>query len=92
MNKNITNGRGTRWLLILQEFNITVLDRPGKQNTIVDFLSRIQNIKEDSPIEDKFPDEYLFVVTTQTTWFADVANYLVKGKLSSHCIKKYYSR
>lgn len=30
MNKIITNGRVTRWLLLLQEFNITLLDRPGK--------------------------------------------------------------
>eukprot|EP00253_Pinus_taeda_P035980 PITA_35980 len=58
----------TRWLLLLQEFNITVLDRSGKQNTVADFLSRIQNTKEDSPIEDKFLDEYLFAVTTKTPW------------------------
>ena len=64
MNKPITNGRVTRWLLLLQEFNITMLDRPGNQNTVADSLSWIQNIKEDSPVEDKFPDEYLFAVTT----------------------------
>eukprot|EP00253_Pinus_taeda_P005864 PITA_05864 len=66
------------------EFNITVLDRPGKQNTVDDFLSRIQNTKEDSPVEDKFADEYLFAVTTKTPWYADIANYLVTGKLPPH--------
>eukprot|EP00253_Pinus_taeda_P026994 PITA_26994 len=30
MNKPITSGRVTRWLLLLQEFNITILDRPGR--------------------------------------------------------------
>eukprot|EP00253_Pinus_taeda_P025379 PITA_25379 len=84
MNKPITNGRVTRWLLLLQEFNITVLDRPGKENTVADFLSRIQNTKEDSSVEDKFPDEYLFEVTTKTPWYADIANYLVTGKLPPH--------
>jgi hypothetical protein len=39
MNKPITNGRVTRWLLLLQEFNITVLDQPGKDNVVDDFLS-----------------------------------------------------
>jgi hypothetical protein len=39
MNKPITNGRVTRWLLLLQEFNITVLDRLGKDNVVADFLS-----------------------------------------------------
>ena len=88
MNKPITNGRVTRWILLLQEFNITVLDRPGKQNIVADCLSRIQNIKEDSPVEDKFPNEYLFAVTTQTPWFADIANYLVRGKLPSHLLPR----
>eukprot|EP00253_Pinus_taeda_P014076 PITA_14076 len=84
MNKPITNGRVTRWLLLLQEFNISVLDRPGKQNTVADFLSMIQNIKEYSPVEDKFSDEYLFAVATKTPWFADMANYLVTRKLPPH--------
>ena len=48
IDKHVTNGRVTRWLLLLQEFNITVLDRPGKQNEVADFLSRIENTKEDS--------------------------------------------
>jgi len=39
----------------MQEFNITVLDRPRKQNIAVDFLSRIQNIKDNTQIEGKFP-------------------------------------
>ena len=30
LNKPFTNGRITRWLLLLQEFNITILDRPEK--------------------------------------------------------------
>eukprot|EP00253_Pinus_taeda_P028720 PITA_28720 len=84
MNKPVTNGRVTRWLLLLQEFNITVLDRPWKQNTVADYLSRIQNTKEDSPVEDKFPNEYLFAVTTKTPWYADIAIYLVIGKLPPH--------
>eukprot|EP00253_Pinus_taeda_P025950 PITA_25950 len=84
MNKPVTDGRVTRWLLLLQEFNIIVLDRPGKQNKATDFLYRIQNTKEDSHVEDKFPEEYLFAVTTKTPWYVDIANYLVTGKLPPH--------
>ena len=84
MKKPVTIGKVTRWLLLLQEFNITMLDRPRKQNTVADFLSRIQNTKEDSPVEDKFLDEYLFAVTTKTPWYVDIANYLVTGKLPTH--------
>eukprot|EP00253_Pinus_taeda_P030547 PITA_30547 len=51
-------------------------------------IIRIQNIKDDTPVEDKFPDEYLFAVTTQTPWFVDIASYLVTRKLPSHFFPK----
>ena len=70
-------------MLLLQEFYITILDRSAKQNTVADFLSRLQNIKDNTLVEDKFPDEYLFSISTQTPWFADIANYLVSGKFPS---------
>lgn len=63
MNKSIPNDRVAKWLLLLQEFNITILDRSGKENTTVDFLYRIQNDNKDVPIKDNFPDEYIFAVS-----------------------------
>ena len=41
MKKPVTNGRVTRWLLLLQEFHITILDKLGKDNVVVDSLSRL---------------------------------------------------
>ena len=41
MNKPITDGRITRWLLLLQEFNITIIDRPRRDNLAADFLSHL---------------------------------------------------
>jgi len=67
--------------LLLQEFNITILDRPRKQNIVADFLSRIQNDNNGVPLEDNFPDEYLFVVSIKSPYFSDIANYLDTGKL-----------
>ena len=84
MNKLVTNGRITIWLLLVQEFNITILDRPRKQNTIANFLSRIQKENNDQPIEDKFPDEYILAVSTKSPWFGDISNYLTTGKLPSY--------
>eukprot|EP00253_Pinus_taeda_P036484 PITA_36484 len=34
MNKSVTNARVTRWLLLLQEFDITIVDRPGLDQEI----------------------------------------------------------
>jgi len=83
MNKPITNARVTRWLLLLQEFDITIVDRPGKENVVVDFLSRLTP-DDDTPVDDSFPDEYLFVVFAHSPWYADIANYLVAEKLPPH--------
>ena len=74
----------TLWLLLLQEFNITVVDRPGQDNLVADFLSCIPHNDNDIPVDDSFPDEHLFAVTTKTPWFADISNYLATGKLPNH--------
>jgi hypothetical protein len=84
MNKPITNARVTRWLFLLQEFNITVLDRPRKDNVVSDFLSRIKNEDDDIPVDDSFPDEHLFSLSANTPWFVDMENYMATRKLPSH--------
>eukprot|EP00253_Pinus_taeda_P009110 PITA_09110 len=68
----------------IQEFDITIKDRPGKANPMVDFLSRVPKTDNSATVEDQFPDEHLFSVTVKTLWYADVANYLVVGKLPVH--------
>jgi hypothetical protein len=68
----------------LQEFNITILDRPGKENLVVDFISRIKNEDDDIPVEDSFLDKHLFSLFVNTPWFADMENYLATRKLPSH--------
>ena len=84
MNKPITLGRITIWLLFLQEFDITIVDKLGKDNVVVDFLSRMDNNDECTPIEDSFPDEHPFAVSTKPPWYADIANYLATGKVPHH--------
>ena len=84
MNRPITNGRLTRWILLLQEFNITIIDRPGKENLVADFLSCIQHEDGTKPVDETFPDEHLFAVSVQIPWFADISNYLAIGKIPNH--------
>ena len=84
MNKPITNGRVTQWLLLLQEFNIIVVDRPGREKLVADFLSCIQHEDSARLVDDNFLAEHLFVVSLQTPWFANIANYLATGKLPNH--------
>ena len=84
MNKPITNGRITRWLLVLEEFNITTIDRPRKENLVANFLSRINHGGEMSPVNDEFLDQHLFSLSTKPPWYANLANYLTTGKLPQH--------
>jgi hypothetical protein len=84
MNKPITNGRVTRWLLLLQEFNITMLDRPRKENLAANFLSQIKNEDDDIPIDDSFPDEHIFSLSINTPCFSNMEKYLATRKLPSH--------
>ena len=66
MNKPVTNARITRWLLLLQEFDITIIDRLGKENVVTDFLSRFTNSDDNMPVEDSFPDEHFFAVSSHS--------------------------
>lgn len=62
MNKHLTSGRITRWLRLLEEFNVTIIDRPIKSNVVVDYLSRLRNIGQAIPVDNSFPDEYPFLL------------------------------
>jgi hypothetical protein len=84
MNKPITNGRINRWLLLLQELNITIIDRPERENVVADFLSRINHGGETSLVEDDFLDEHLFSLSTKPPWYAYLDNYLTTRKFPQH--------
>lgn len=48
---------------------------------VEDFLSRLDTESETNPINYSFPHENLLVVSTNTPWFQNIANYLATGKL-----------
>jgi hypothetical protein len=72
-----TNARVTRWLLLLQEFNITIIDRPRRYNLVADFFSRLIHTGDNTPVDDNFLDTNIFSISTYIPWYVDVANYLV---------------
>ena len=63
MEKKDAKPRLIRWVLLLQEFDLHIIDRMGAENPTTDNLSRLENILDDPlPIDDSFPDEQLAVV------------------------------
>ena len=80
-----------RWILLLQEFNIEIKDKKWVENIVVDHLSRLltdDEAKDSLPINEHFPDEQLFQITTHTNpsvpWYVDIANCLTTGNIPSH--------
>ncbi|XP_073307370.1 uncharacterized protein [Primulina huaijiensis] len=82
LTKQDAKPRLIRWILLLQEFDIVIKDKKGTENVVADHLSRLVTGSscEMTPINDNFPDEHLFSVTT-TPWFANIVNFLVTGKM-----------
>ncbi|KAI3690179.1 hypothetical protein L2E82_48154 [Cichorium intybus] len=74
--KKDSKPRLIRWILLLQEFDLEIKDKSGKQNLVADHLSRIIAPEDSTPIRDTFPDEHLFA-TKVAPWYADLVNYLV---------------
>ncbi|KAK1647294.1 hypothetical protein QYE76_065099 [Lolium multiflorum] len=63
MTKKDAKPRLIRWVLLLQEFDLHIIDRKGADNPVADNLSRLENIAYDPvPINDSFPNEQLAVI------------------------------
>ncbi|KAK1611013.1 hypothetical protein QYE76_034686 [Lolium multiflorum] len=63
MQKKDAKPRLIRWVLLLQEFDLHIVDRKGADNPVVDNLSRLENIAYDPvPVNDSFPNEQLAVI------------------------------
>ena len=102
LSKQDTKPRLTRWILLCQEFNLTIKDKKGVENVVADHLSRLvlESTSLGLPIGDSFPDEYLFTLV-HCPWYTDIVNYLVTGQIPLQWtsqqkrkflvdIKKYY--
>ncbi|GJT79236.1 reverse transcriptase domain-containing protein [Tanacetum coccineum] len=100
MNKQDAKPRLLRWVLLLQEFDITIRDKKkGSENLAADHLSRLENphkdVLENKDINENFPLETLGVISSGSTpWFADYANYhagnfIIKG-MTTQQKKKFF--
>ena len=71
-----------RWILLFQEFNLTIKDKKRVENVVVDHLSHLvlETAYDGLPIGDTFPDKQLFALI-HSPWYANIVNYLVTGQI-----------
>ena len=83
----------------MQEFNVEIPDKKGRENLVADHLSRLPPICESTesegiPINEEFPDEKLYSVSLVAPWYADLANFkasnLVPKGWTSQQKKKFF--
>ena len=82
MAKKEAKPRLIRWVLLLQEFDLEIKDKKGCDNVIDDHLSRVEKPtiqEEEREIAENFPDEQLFQLSLQSSWYADIVNCLACG-------------
>nr|GEY68850.1 reverse transcriptase domain-containing protein [Tanacetum cinerariifolium] len=99
LSKQDTKPRLLRWVLLLQEFDITIRDKKGSENLTADHLSKLENprkdVLENKDINENFPLETLGSLSSGSTpWFADIENFharnFIKKGLTSQQKKKFF--
>ena len=91
MNKKDAKPRLIRWVLLLQEFDLHIVDRKGEDNQVADHLSRMENIPDDPiPINDSFANEQLANINVSMAkvaypWFA-IMQILLLAKSCHHTL------
>jgi len=82
LSKNDSKPRLIRWVLILQEFQLEIKDKPRAENLVVDYLSTLDNEESGNPLNDCFPNKTLYTITDRLIWYADMVNYMVTKTFS----------
>jgi len=85
MNKQDVNATLLDGCFLLQQFDLTIIDKLGKENVVVDFFSRVNfPASEEGMVDDQMLDEHLFAILVLYPWFTDIENYLVLAQFPPH--------
>jgi hypothetical protein len=72
LSKKDAKPRLIRWILLLQEFDVAILDKKGSKYVVADHLSRMNREDDKELIEDKMKDDHLYRVLDKDTWMINI--------------------
>jgi hypothetical protein len=82
-----------RWILLLQQFDLEIIDKKGVENSVAGHLSHLQfEESAELPINDYMRDDTLLKVSTIDTWYANIINCIVAGYIPPGADKKMIIR
>jgi len=74
---------------LLQQFDLTIIDKPSRENIVEYFLSRLALlVGEEGMVNDQLPDEHVFAISVLSMWFSDIAKYLVAAQFPPNLSSK----
>lgn len=77
----------TRWVLLVEEFDLEVKDLKGTGNQVVDHFSHLEEeamlkLGDELEINDTFSNDHVLATSQELiTWFVDFANYLTSDPI-----------
>jgi hypothetical protein len=78
-----------RWIFLLQEFDLEIMDKKGVENSVANHLTRLQfEESTELPINDYIGDDTLLKVSTIDPSYANIINYIVAGYIQPMADRK----
>lgn len=92
LTQQIISGNYTRWIVILQEFNIEfITPKSNKGSALVELISDFPIGVPGPPVNDDLRDEHLFTITSDDPWYGDILTYLRTHKFDPTSLVMMYS-
>jgi hypothetical protein len=85
LNRQQINGKFSRWIVILQEYDLEFSTPKRKKALILaELVTTFPSDNTNSPINTDFPDEHLFYITLDDPSYGDLLVYLQTQKFGNH--------
>jgi hypothetical protein len=79
------NGKFSRWIIILQEYDLEFLTPKRKKALILtELVTSFPSDTTSAFVDTEFPDEHLFYITSNDPWYGDLLVYIQTQNFGNH--------